>query len=643
VIAPAGAHARLYREGGMNELAEKVPISVAAESGRAFVVHVARDILAIDADALEAEAMTLAAQLTAAGERPVILDSGGGPGRLHVFARIEDPRQHERWRLRAKELGLGPRDVIRPPYAPHRNGLARSVLHGADDPHAALAILTPAVPLPKVSARVRKLLRHGDDDQHSFRTADGAIDRSAVLQAIVDGYVAAGWREGEIRRRLLDTRHAGGAKLRDRTDAADLVRQSYQKAVERIAADPHHRRPITAAALQAIEAERDRAAAEVWKGTGGHHRRAVLGVHHDAAQQAGGAVYVLSMRQVAERAGLGDDLSSAKRAQRRLRMEGWLDRLPPRKGEGRNAPSRWRLPTPETAVTAPTASHPPVFYGVTNRRFRPNHDALRFGAVGKAKGLLLAAIESGEAADVADLAKITCTNERTVREHVQALVALGLLVRVNGRRLARGPLTLDEVAERLGFAGVGALQRSTFETQRERRRAEQAARHERTAPLSGATVYVLKAEPARTAAGGAAFVAWGSDRSGATPPASETEAKRPERRAIEVVASRAAPMSGDPTPPGVRQGVLPRRQRADHKPEAATLLPGSFERAGEAPVREAVGIARRVPPQRAQRRPPGELIGVVRDDAGVVRIVVERATWHGDLNLDEDEVADAAW
>ncbi len=118
-----------------------VPIEEAIRCGRAFSVEVESQILPIDCDdpALKDDVASLASDLEALGVTPVVLASGQ-PGRLHLFARIQDPAIRSAFEARARRERMDVRRSIRPPLAPHRLGLVPRLIRpmAVEDAVAAL-------------------------------------------------------------------------------------------------------------------------------------------------------------------------------------------------------------------------------------------------------------------------------------------------------------------------------------------------------------------------------------------------------------------------------------------------------------------------------------------------------------------------
>jgi hypothetical protein len=150
VVKPSG-NALLLRED--NAADRWVSLEEAVASGRAFTVEVRDDILAIDLDQPDhiERVLIIAQELRDAGLSPILVRSGR-PGHLHLWCCIRDPGRLRLVRDRANALGLQIRSSMRPPLAPHRQGLPVSLLD-PEDPAEALAALTPTKgdprPLPR--------------------------------------------------------------------------------------------------------------------------------------------------------------------------------------------------------------------------------------------------------------------------------------------------------------------------------------------------------------------------------------------------------------------------------------------------------------------------------------------------------------
>ena len=141
-----------------------------------------------------------------------------------------------------------------------------------------------------------------------------------------------------------------------------------------------------------------------------------------------------------------------------------------RKGYGAQA-SKWRLREPATSL-APLHPHPG---GVRNNDVSDGpvisaHDVFRWGCLGKSAGRVFLALPVSGPASSSELARALSIERRAVARQLRRLEQHGLAVRLTTDTWLRCNVTLhdlDNLATRLGRAGVGASQRALHEKQRE--------------------------------------------------------------------------------------------------------------------------------------------------------------------------------
>jgi len=183
------------------------------ELGACYCVAVRPGFVAADFDGCDGQesADRYAMSLSSMGLTPVCLNSGG-KGRAHVWCLIADPCLRSNARALIKPLGGDDRTEsrIRPPFNPHRTGVAMS-LRGGLTVASALAALDPkqvhVIEQPGAGQRspgliddpkLIELLRTegADRSRHAFRVVGYMKPRGypveAILQAILDHPEGAG-------------------------------------------------------------------------------------------------------------------------------------------------------------------------------------------------------------------------------------------------------------------------------------------------------------------------------------------------------------------------------------------------------------------------------------------------------------------
>lgn len=214
--------AHLYGE-RKNQRAGSVSIHTAVRNDVAFFVHAKSDVFIADFDdpGCAAAAEVLAHELHLAGFEPVMCDTGGlteGEPRRHVFAIMAKPRDIDRWRARAKELGSDQHVTIsiRPPGALHQRGDRRSC---------------PVLPESLEEVRRRLCEPHVRDvvDQDTLRLIrddmTSSKNRSNVLSRVVSRLYHRGWTGEEVLALLKNPAYGISATYRakqaDHSDTGD--------------------------------------------------------------------------------------------------------------------------------------------------------------------------------------------------------------------------------------------------------------------------------------------------------------------------------------------------------------------------------------------------------------------------------------
>ena len=468
-LREAFARAIAYREdllAGLinadNTLNDWVSIAKAIQAEQAFFVEVDVDVLAIDGDdpALADNLYDIGSELTTAGERPVVLESGQS-GRLHLFCRVRDGILHERLRQRARQLGLDVRYQIRPPLSPHRLGLVPRLMLPAD-PQEALSALQPSNLRRRrdLSPRMRELLETGVNPRGS---------RSQGIISLAVSAVNARWTFSEFRTAM--DRSPAGAKLHDRPDADKELRRVWAKAIRFVRLSP----PIATEneASHLIRAVRALADDSTWPGRAGATDRAVLEAHLCIAERAHFIEYTASVRQIAEAAGLSTRTVSASHS--RL-CANWLERIAV---GSKGLASKWKLAPRNVShvSTLPTSCggrEGNLKAGDTDTSF--GHDVWRWRGLGPAARHLFTLLPVEGSISIEALVRRRGTARSAVHKLLRKLKRQELVVQLGGGTWRRNHVdqeTLDRIARCLGTAGAGRQQRWFHEDERERYRRRQ--------------------------------------------------------------------------------------------------------------------------------------------------------------------------
>lgn len=453
VAHPTDPHARAIDAENRN--AGRLPgIAEATDTGTAYMVNVAPDVLALDVDtdpddhAARRSAEALADQLAADGW-PVLRVASGRPGHLHLWAVIPDADALDRAKFAAITAGWSPRAVMRPPGAPHRSGLPALVL---DDP-AAFADAVEA-------ARADEAAEVPDRDRYDWRRILRTGKLPASLDLVPPGVGAGYWRVlwiavgaaragltlDQLRAELADEANRGGVAYRRRlTRTAKSHADHWLDAYvwPKAASNARKRPEVPADATEARrQLDRIRAAVEAtaWTGIGGATDRAVIVAILDRAHARGSLTPTMSLREIAEAAPC--HRNTAKAATDRIRAAGWL--LVAERGRGttdldadgsyreRANATRWRLrlPAEHRARTCDTEGTPPARTSLSGTSARARLDACRWRGLGLNAPRVLDALDAYgpmTSRALADRLGLSWGNLRY--RLVPRMVALGLLVR----------------------------------------------------------------------------------------------------------------------------------------------------------------------------------------------------------------------
>ncbi|MFN8052876.1 MAG: helix-turn-helix domain-containing protein [Acidimicrobiales bacterium] len=432
----------------------------AVESGRSFLVTVAANRLALDADTpQQVDALAVfAGELRAVGTEPVVTESGRG---RHLFAAV---RAGERpmWMWRARQMGIDARETIRPPLAPHPNGLAVTLV-GCTVDDALAALGGPATAGWPLSERLQALLSGNGIERGS---------RSEAIQTLAVGMYGANWTVDEFRTAIM--RSPTWRRVVAEKGGRDWVERSWMAARRFVEERRDDERRELFACIRLAEQH-------LWTGRPGPTDQAVLRAHLDAAYQRGSVRHVLSIEDAAIAAGVSD--RTAVNSRHRLEGGGWLTIN--KVGGGEKA-TEWAVTTPpdvQSCVADITAPHRGVDGCASSHDWFEDmgHDAYRWGAMGKRGLHVLATLsQSDEPLTAAEIARRlkSGTHASTVSRILTTALAAGLIEGAprDGWRLVDVPIEgLERVAAVRGTTGRRMAAITARETQRAHRRRERGA------------------------------------------------------------------------------------------------------------------------------------------------------------------------
>jgi hypothetical protein len=511
-------------------------VAEAHASGLAYVVTVAPDVLAFDLDsaALVMAGNALYAELT--GESwPSLRTNSGRCNHGHLWAVVPDADDRARITERATALGLPlPRDTMRPPGAPHRNGMPVEVLDDISDFVDAVTVArTPLAATDTDRFDWRHVLTTG-----RWPSGWTGTDRtgSAKVWWICIGAIRAGHHLDDVRALLSDPDNRGGAAYRGKLGRSGkrhadhwLTNHVWPKAVK--AAAVQVAPPADAMeARERLSAFADALNAHPWTGKAGTTDRAVLSALAARGYARGSVTPTMSLRELAQAAPCS--LRTVQRSVSRLADSGWLQVAD--RGRGRTVvdeedgsyreqahATRWRLLV--LARTDHTGGTPPprTSLSVVSTRepvsaLRATADVCRWGGLGLNVPRILDALVLGPMT-AARLAELLNLNRGNLRYRLlPRLAALGLVVRTadGWERVADLDAAMEAAAEALELTGKAsevvaehAADRAAYLDHRERLRGRReqakaaaiavavAARRSRALVLPG-----LSAEPPFTIA-----------------------------------------------------------------------------------------------------------------------------------------------
>lgn len=438
--------------------AEWVSVPDGVSSGWSFMVRVARNVLAVDADTADevTDLVAFAGDLRADGRDPILVESGRG---RHLFVQLGAGPLYL-WRAHARSMGLDVRSWIRPPLAPHPKGLPVRLID------VTVADVLAAFPGPpsgtiRLSARMLRLLDGEGVDAYS--------SRSEAVQALATAAVKCGWTKA----RFIGTLSASPvwAPVVAEHGGEHWVDRSWKVAGRHVNTTGHR------GAVE-VQSVRDAMLHRAWTGPSGRRDRLVLEAHTASAETRGEVIHVLSNGDAAVAVGMA--IGTVRQAHRSLEKLGWLTRK--EAGTGTQA-TLWELRVPadantDTPVFKPVGKGGCEDRGTSSRVVRDyGVDAYRWGALGKVGPEIVEALTAalGTPLNAAEIARRcpSMPHQQTVRNLLSKARSAGVATRSSeGWLLVNIDSTaLDRLAEEAGTAGKREQQISTNMQNREGRRA----------------------------------------------------------------------------------------------------------------------------------------------------------------------------
>ena len=425
----------------------------ALQTGRAFAVRAAEDMLALDADDPDSNAVEqVISELAKFGYEAVVIGSGR-PGHRHLLCPIRDPQLLERMKMRSGRLGLGVRHggaLIRPPLSPHRSGLPPHLL-SHDSAELAIAALDRNRKPRALSPSVQLYLTNGTPKD----------TRSEMIQSIVNGYLRRRRTLEELESDLAVSR--AGERVREEIErrgednAREWLRRSWTKGIEYVASEVRNAKRATR-----IEERAELIAAHRrWSGKNGSTDFAAYVAFYKKAEQLGKRSIDFSIRdwQLA--------LGTSSRATidatiERLIEAGLIRRINKVRPEGHAA--RYRLVLTDSGTHS--ESHPPT--PVACVPFPdPGHDAFVWGGLGKSAYLTYCFLQYWGPTSQADLQGLLGRGPETVRSALIALAEIGMSKRLPNGTWKVLTRNLDDVAKGLRTTGTGKRRQRGVAIERE--------------------------------------------------------------------------------------------------------------------------------------------------------------------------------
>ena len=454
VVKPGG-NARLLNED--NSPAEGWwALEEAARSGQSFFVEL-KDTLAafdLDTDELVASGEELEGWATSEG-LPVVVVSSGRDGHRHLYVSCQN-----RFAVEEQALAFGipksaHRRAIRPPLAPHRQGLSTGLVR-PQTVEAALGALGPAVQGEPVRKNMPEWLINLINDGDTTNRYGG---RAHMALAIASGLRAVGYDFDTYRRVMSNRDNLGGAKYHaledgEGTEKPDaFLARTWEKARNQLSPTE---------ILEELSHARAAIWAAEWPGRTGNTDRKVMLALCELGTGSGTTMFAFGSRRIALVAHCED--RTVLKALRRLVDGGWLERLPASKlGDADSYRFGQKLDKMTAHIPSPPRDKCSSYDQIDPDRVSL-HPVFRNGSgLGQGTGrtwLILRGLSVPSTAK--QIAEAGAAERRTVSRHLKLLESHGLAVKDGKYWTAAGDVPrLDELAD-----GLGAVERSEIQAER---------------------------------------------------------------------------------------------------------------------------------------------------------------------------------